>query len=73
MNFSALYTGITILTNSFIKGTPIIINVYKQISFRQTKLKENLYSDEIIDLVIDYLKGYKYIDDVAYATLYFET
>ena len=39
----------------------------------RTKLKENSYSDEIIDLVIDYLKGYKYIDDVAYATLYFET
>lgn len=30
------------------------------------KLSENFYSDEIIDVAIDYLKSFKYIDDYSY-------
>jgi len=39
----------------------------------RAKLKENFYSEEIIDLAIDYLKGYKYIDDFSYSMQYIET
>lgn len=39
----------------------------------RTKLKESMYSNEIIDLAIDYLKSYKYIDDYSYAVLYIQT
>lgn len=45
---------------------------YTEYILRQ-KLSENLYSEEIIELVIDYLKGYKYIDDLSYAITYLET
>ena len=45
---------------------------YTEYVLRQ-KLSENLYSEEIIELVIDYLKGYKYIDDLSYAITYLET
>lgn len=39
----------------------------------RSKLRESMYSNEIIDLAIDYLKSYKYIDDYSYAVLYIET
>lgn len=45
---------------------------YSEYTLRQ-KLSENFYSEEIIDLVIEYLKGYKYIDDLSYAITYLET
>ena len=37
------------------------------------KLTEGLYPSHIIDDVIEYLKGYGYIDDRAYVAQYFET
>jgi len=39
----------------------------------RSKLKESMYSDEIIDVSIDYLKGFKYIDDYSYCVQYIET
>lgn len=39
----------------------------------RTKLKESLYSDEQIDITIDYLKSFKYIDDYSYCVQYIET
>ena len=37
------------------------------------KLKESFYGEEVIDQAIDYLKGYKYIDDYSYACQYLYT
>lgn len=37
------------------------------------KLSEGLYPQDVIDETIEYLKGFKYIDDHAYAVLYIET
>lgn len=45
---------------------------YTEMALR-TKLSENFYSESIIDATIDYLKGFGYIDDCAYATQYLET
>lgn len=45
---------------------------YSEYSLRR-KLSDNFYSEDIIDLVIEYLKGYKYIDDLSYAITYIET
>lgn len=38
---------------------------YTEKGMRQ-KLSENLYSEEIIDIAIDYLKSFRYIDDYNY-------
>ncbi len=45
---------------------------YTEFGMRE-KLKEGLYSQEIIDEAIDYLKGFKYIDDYSYALQYIDT
>ena len=37
------------------------------------KLLEGLYPQDVIDMTIDYLKGFRYIDDHAYAVQYIET
>lgn len=37
------------------------------------KLKEGMYSQDIIDEAIDYLKGFRYIDDYNYALQYIDT
>jgi len=37
------------------------------------KLKEGMYSEENIDEAIDYLKGFKYIDDYSFALQYIDT
>ncbi len=37
------------------------------------KLREGFYPDEIIDIALDYLKGYRYIDDYSYACQYLDT
>lgn len=36
----------------------------------RTKLKEGLYSESVIDEIIDFLKSYKYIDDSQYTRKY---
>ena len=37
------------------------------------KLSKNLYDNEVIDIAIDYLKSFGYIDDKAYVTQYIDT
>jgi len=37
------------------------------------KLKDGLFSPEAIDEAIDYLKGFKYIDDYSYALQFIDT
>lgn len=38
----------------------------------RNKLKESGYIDDVIDITIDYVKGYGYINDERYATIYIE-
>ena len=44
---------------------------YTEVKLRQ-KLQEGLYPEEIIDLAIDYVKSYGYVDDYRYAMDYLE-
>lgn len=36
----------------------------------RTKLRQNHYKDDVIGIVIDYVKSYHYIDDIRYASNY---
>ena len=45
---------------------------YSEFGIR-TKLQENLYDEAVIDQTVEYLKGFGYIDDKAFAVLYLET
>ena len=36
----------------------------------RTKLKQNYYKDDVIEIAVDYVKSFHYIDDVRYAGNY---